>query len=338
MTQYCAEVSRSVSFRYRPVVDTHPYPGRIGEKCEYGPETTGTKVVRREICVAGGRGPGETRDQLYTRMREALPKAIALWNKIPSNKLGHSKPVGIPNIQVTYPLKGNDVVDEPETTDRCGLLNLILGTCGAVAESSNDYRDPKTEIIVRKRLKTAGASGGCGSTGLSNNDDDSTKKKSNRPTGACFSGQMNVMLKDGGTMRLGQLAYLNENGQELPEIASFDTEARKIVYQRPSGVVTHSTSGLLNLGFEGERSSLEVTGNHPMLVRRNGLEGFIPVQQIQQGDCLVSPLGECAQYQSGKTFMSQGTDSLYDISMPVIHNFLICTTDDKCYVGHNKVW
>lgn len=315
MAQYCKEVSKQVTFSYRPVVDTYPAPGYKGEKTEYGPETIGWKTIVNEVCVAGGRGPGETPEQLYLRMQEAFPKAIALWNNIPilHEKGRHNKV----DTQVTYPLKGNDVVDDPETTNRCSFLDMVLGGCGAVADSSNDYRDPKKGQVFKL------FDGPRNNTGFG---------------WACFSGQMNVLLKDGGTMQLSQLAYLGDSGKELPAIASFDTEISKIVYQKPSRVITHSNaSGLLYLGLGGGGAPLQVTGNHPMLVRRNGLEAFVPVEEIQSGDCLVSSFGECSQYQSGKTFMSQGTTTLYDISMPNIHNFLICT-DDKCYIGHNKMF
>ncbi|MDO8527774.1 MAG: hypothetical protein Q7T03_08825 [Deltaproteobacteria bacterium] len=154
--------------------------------------------------------------------------------------------------------------------------------------------------------------------------------------GGCFAGSMLLKKADGSLISFDALKALDEAGQPLPQLASFDEEKGKVVYQYPTKLIPHpqwhSTMVYLN--------GLEVTANHPMLVERGGQNVWLPADEIEIGDSLINPEGEV--WTAGPIQKETGIFDVYDISFSADKTgqhptFLVSPDGAHWFVAHNKV-
>lgn len=107
-------------------------------------------------------------------------------------------------------------------------------------------------------------------------------------SGGCFTADSLLLLRNGETVRFDDLAAGIAVKGELPELASWDIEKRKVVFQKPLALVEHlfeEPQEVLRL------NNIEVTPEHPILALRKRKTIFLAAGKLQREDLLISPFG-----------------------------------------------
>jgi hypothetical protein len=158
------------------------------------------------------------------------------------------------------------------------------------------------------------------------------------------------MLADGNSIPFEQFHNLYGQGEEIPEVASWDVEAKRIVYQRPIKILAHPNSEWENMidlqcnTQDGQtlNSPLEVTDRHELLT------GFFDSQWPRVLDLydqtpLVTSAGLCF-FNDSLTRSGAPQSVVYNLSFTstsgnedLIPNFLVSPDGIHWLVAHNMI-
>lgn len=173
------------------------------------------------------------------------------------------------------------------------------------------------------------------------------KAMSNMSPKGCFPANALLLKADGSTISFFELAYLQNSGAPLPEIAGWDESTNQVVYQTPSFVLDHgiSNSTMLYIAVQDEaglNSQFQVTENHPLLVERNGVRYWIKAGSLQEGDLLIG-LNGAYSFDNAGTLAVEGGFGLFDLSFMTASGvetptYLVSTDGGAWFVAHNKMY
>lgn len=157
--------------------------------------------------------------------------------------------------------------------------------------------------------------------------------------GGCFTSDTTLRTST-GTITFGELAAMEDRGEDLPFLASFDESTSQIVYQRPTKLLRHpqlkSTLTYIKARQnDGSETTLTATDNHRLLTRKNGAMEWVKAGMVAAGDTLIDPDGE--EYTALSLSFERGAFDVFNLSFnPAMPTYLVSSDGRSWFVAHNK--
>lgn len=136
-----------------------------------------------------------------------------------------------------------------------------------------------------------------------------------------------TQLVDADTGKIWTIAQL-ANSLQYPRLWSWN-ERDRLVPQRPQRVFYSGHKPVFELATNGNKLTIQATGNHPFLTRDRGWQAL---DALRLGEAIAIARAGVLTWETVETISPCGSADVYDIAMPEHHNFVA-----NDFVVHNSI-